>query len=86
MLIFNYLLSAHPLTGNVLDARNQEIKNLICFGEGMQITMPVVNALSSYFLSKTRGTQRKAATDSTLVTELEEAAPRKGFLRRNFKA
>lgn len=25
-LTFNYLLSAHRLTGNVLDARNQEIK------------------------------------------------------------
>lgn len=86
MLTFNYLLSAHPLTGNVLDARNQEIKNLICFGESTQITMPIVNALNIYFLSKTRGTQRKGATDYTLVTELEEAAPRKGFLRRNLKA
>lgn len=56
----------------MLDARNQEIKNLICFGEGMQIIMPVVSALNRYFLSKTKGTQIKGATGSTLVKELQE--------------
>lgn len=79
MLTLNYLLSGHQLTDNVLDAKNEEIKKLICPGEGIHITQfLVVNALSRY-LSKTRVTQRKGAIDSTLVEELEKADQGKDF-------
>ena len=40
MLAFNYLLSAHQLTDNMVDAMNQEIKNPVCSGEGMHIIIP----------------------------------------------
>lgn len=60
MLTLNYLLSGHQLTDNVLDAKNEEIKKLICPGEGIHITIPC-GKCSQQVLIKDQGNTEKGS-------------------------
>lgn len=85
MLAFNYLLSAHQLTDNMVDAMNQEIKNPVCSGEGMHSIIPC-GKCSQKVLIKDWGNREKGNNWFGLHRGIREGWSRKEFLRKTLNS